>query len=181
MSTQAITKTAGYVTDSAWEAIQAPSPEGVAALARRTFPELPALVTGLRIHLNELPAIENGLSLSEEQILATVDEHPRSWRDIFPVFKAREPDPWMTDLLFLHRLRRLATGETPLVRWSAEGQEVSRTTAGGEVLAGEQDWCALNRPDRWVGGTHLSSENLWRVNRSSLSVIRDDHLERNRP
>ena len=61
---------------------------------------------------------------------------------------------------------------TPLVEWSAEGQNVRRTALGGEVLAGRRDWCTLTQMDRWVGGVHLSPDNLWRIDRRSLALTR---------
>jgi hypothetical protein len=161
-----------HTASAAWDAIEAPEPDEVAALASRSFPELPALSTGLRIHLSEFPAPGTGLSLSEEQVIDALDADARPWRNAFGDFKRREQNPWITDSMFVHRLRRLSSGEMPLVERSPDGGRVSRTVLGGEVLAGRRDWCALNPPDRWVGGVHLTATNLWRVNRSSLTVSR---------
>jgi hypothetical protein len=36
------------------------------------------------------------------------------------------------------------------------------TAAGERVLAGEDDRVELLGIDRWVGGTHVTAESLWR-------------------
>jgi hypothetical protein len=39
---------------------------------------------------------------------------------------------------------------------------VTITGAGRDVLDGRSDWIALAGIDRWVGGVHLTGDDVWR-------------------
>jgi hypothetical protein len=58
----------------------------------------------------------------------------------------------------------------PLVTMNGESPKVmfAITPAGENVLRGEVDDCAVNDPDTWLGGTHLTKENLWRWDGTAL-------------
>jgi hypothetical protein len=82
--------------------------------------------------------------------------------------------------MLLHRVRRLAIASTPLVISVGErppadplvpdaARDVRQlrfrlTPAGQEVLEGKRDAIATNGIDTWIGGVHLTGENLWRWN-----------------
>jgi hypothetical protein len=127
---------------------------------------------GLRIHLCELPSTTNGLGFSEERALAALTDAPQKLNTAYHSFQRAEGRPWIADLMFAARLHGLNGVPTPLVEWSADGQTVRRTALGGEVLAGRRDWCTLTQMDRWVGGAHLTHDNLWRIDRGSLTLSR---------
>jgi hypothetical protein len=40
-------------------------------------------------------------------------------------------------------------------------QQLSLTETGRALLAGEISWLHINPVDRWIGGVHLTPENLW--------------------
>ena len=46
---------------------------------------------------------------------------------------------------------------------------VTITPAGENVLCGEVDNLAVNDPDLWLGGVHLTKENVWRFDGTRLS------------
>ena len=48
---------------------------------------------------------------------------------------------------------------------------LSLTDLGKAVLGGDQNFRRHNRIDRWWGGTHLTSERLWRWDRESHSLV----------
>ncbi len=161
-----------HLGSTVWNAMCAPDPQAVAALAGQDLadPSLPLLSEGLRIHLCELPSTTNGLGFSEERALAALTDAPQKLNTAYHSFQRGEGRPWITDLMFAARLHGLNGVPAPLVEWSADGQTVRRTAIGGEVLAGRRDWCTLTQMDRWVGGVHLTRDNLWRIDRGSLTL-----------
>jgi hypothetical protein len=119
-----------------WDAICAPDPRAVAALAGQDLedPSLPLLREGLRIHLCELPSTTNGLGFSEERVLAALTDAPQKLNTAYHSFQRAEGRPWITDLMFAARLHGLNGVPTPLVEWSADGQNVRRTALGARSL-----------------------------------------------
>jgi hypothetical protein len=47
------------------------------------------------------------------------------------------------------------------------------TETGRAVLAGEQDFLEVKPIDYWLGGVHLSDENLWRWDEQRGTIDRD--------
>jgi hypothetical protein len=52
--------------------------------------------------------------------------------------------------------------------------DVKLTGFGAQVLAGEKDHAAYNAIDRWIGGTHLTNDSLWRWELGEERLIRPD-------
>jgi hypothetical protein len=154
----------------AWDALRDPKPTGLHQLALRGTPRLPVLAEGLKAHLLEFPSSTNGLSLGEERALSTLTDEPREWAALFPIAQEKEERPWITDLIFRDRLNRMGRGKSPLVAWSDDGRKARLTEMGRAVLAGERDWCALEPPNRWIGGVHLTPHKLWRIDRDRLAL-----------
>ena len=50
---------------------------------------------------------------------------------------------------------------------------IELTDAGRAVLEGRADYIKLNGIDRWIGGVHLTSENVWRYDPASRALRRD--------
>jgi hypothetical protein len=48
---------------------------------------------------------------------------------------------------------------------------VRATDVGRAALAGEFDHARENSIDRWLGGTHLTSESLWRRDRTGRLAV----------
>ncbi|HEV2591158.1 MAG TPA: DUF1835 domain-containing protein [Gaiellaceae bacterium] len=121
----------------AWDAVRAPEPTGLL----RGVPQLPFLGPALRRFLEELPSTHDGLSRTERAALQTMGE--------FGAAQALEEAPFLGDTWFWRTLDELR----PLL----EDESLRRA-----VLAGEADRVELLGIDRWIGGTHVTPENLWR-------------------
>jgi len=163
-----------------WTAWQAPIPEPLAAIATRDTAALPYLGDGIRRRLEEFPWTSDGLSRTERAVLAVLQAGERAFIQLFPVVTEQEERCWITDVMLQWRLRRLVTSPTPLVATVAEAPPVDAlapvsgrdalqlrfrlTPAGQEVLEGKRDAIATNGIDTWIGGVHLTGENLWRWN-----------------
>jgi hypothetical protein len=169
----------------AWAAFTAAAPEGLVAIASEPAP-LPYLPAAVRRLLAELPAVRSGLSLTEERILAALDSGPRRVGPLFRTTQDQEEARFMGDASFFRRLDGLSECAAPLIaglpfssqrcaRGPADSDyrvfaqsEVSLTAAGRAALAGTLDHVRDNGIDRWLGGTHLTLQNLWRRDAASL-------------
>jgi DNA-binding transcriptional MerR regulator len=163
---------------AAWEALRAPDPSALAEWAAREVPELPFLAPALGRLLEELPAPGDGLSGTERRALAAIAAGHATPREVFLAEQDDEPAPFLGDTWFFRTLVELGAGPNRLVE-TADGEQLPpapplgdahrfpslplRLSAAGErVLAGEADRVELLGIDRWVGGTHVTAESLWR-------------------
>jgi hypothetical protein len=153
----------------AWRAFCAPDPSGLQALLRRDLSPLPFLAGALHRHLEEFPAVANGLSRSERQALHGLAAGAMTFEDLFRAAQRMEERVFMGDLCFLRILRELAPPPRPLVQiepsptGSLRFQRVTLTKTGREVLEGRDDWVRIRGIDRWLGGVHLQGpEAAWR-------------------
>ncbi len=169
----------------AWAAFTAAAPDGLAAVATEPSP-LPYLPAAVKRLLAELPAVRSGLSLTEERILTALDPGPRRVGQLFRTTQEQEDARFMGDASFFRRLDGLSECAAPLIaglpfpsqrcaRGPADADyrlfaqsEVSLTAAGRSALAGTLDHARENGIDRWLGGTHLTLQNLWRRGAASL-------------
>lgn len=147
----------------AWAAIAAPTPEPLDALCRAETPALPLLGRALRRHLRELPSLRTGLSLSEQLTLEIVrDLGPLTVGRAFgELMMAREPLPYLGDLMFWWLIQSLLAGEDPALeivgRHDAEWphRELALTRTGSDLLTGSRYWLDLAPRERWVGGVRV--------------------------
>jgi hypothetical protein len=163
---------------AAWDAFTAPTPEGLAAVAASDPSPLPYLPAALRRLLAELPAVGSGLGLTEERALAALTDQPRTVAALFRITQEQETARFLGDTPFFLRLDGLAFCSTPLIEGLPSRSQgcaddssayrrfaaatVALTDAGRAALAGRFDHAVENGIDRWLGGTHLTSDNLWR-------------------
>ncbi|MGH8462942.1 MAG: DUF1835 domain-containing protein, partial [Pseudomonas sp.] len=154
----------------AWRAYTASNPSDWASLAARPHPVLPLLGPALARQLQELPGIDDGLSLTQRlvlRILATEGELAAG--KVFGQLMMRyEPLPYLGDLMFHTLLQPLIHAPRPLLN-EAPGddwrQRLLRLTALGEqVLLGRANWLDQSPADRWVGGVAIvADQSPWVV------------------
>jgi hypothetical protein len=163
-----------------WSALCDGSPERLAALARSGTPALPIMAPALHRHLQELPWLEDGLSLTQRQILQVLSRGSTTLNDVFFEIQRRDPLPSITDLGVLHVVNEmLRTLEPALVRTPPPSgsrtfaQQLTITGTGTAVLRGERDWLSLQPPPRWVGGVQvMPGTALWRWHETGRDVLR---------
>jgi hypothetical protein len=162
----------------AWAAFRALTPEPLALSLQVEPVGLRWLVPAVARLLEELPAPGTGLSRTERRIVELLAEQPRTPGELFEAASATEPARFLGDWPFFMRLDALAVGPRPLVDglppggFPYTGDEAGRrayldtaaklTPAGRDVLAGRLDRAAALPIDRWLGGTHLRPDRLWR-------------------
>lgn len=174
----------------AWAAFTAPTPSELSQLLAHDLAPLRWLRPALRRLLAELPDHVTALSLSETRILEALDEGLTRAGRVFAAVSAREEARFMGDTSFFRWLDGLAFAPEPLVgglpgrcpiganggyddpRAKAYlGADIRLTPFGTEVLGGRTDHARVNPIDRWLGGTHLTNDRLWRWNRAAGTLI----------
>lgn len=155
---------------AAWQAFCAPDPAGLERLAAHETPALPYLSAALSRFLEQYPALENGLSRTERQILEVVAAGAGRFADVFTAEQRKEEHIFMGDDTLWLYLHAMAKAPVPLL--TVSGQSVAITAAGRHVLAGSADHVRLNGIDRWLGGVHLrGAEARWRWDRVKRRLV----------
>jgi hypothetical protein len=99
---------------AAWEAFR--SPEPVALQGFQHPGAWPSLAPALRRHLQQFPAVGNGLSRTERQTLAAAAAGPRPLRELFRASNHECEDAiFMGDAGWWSHIRPLLTGAVPLL------------------------------------------------------------------
>jgi len=164
-----------------WQAYQAPTPEACVDLLSKNLSALPLLRPALVDLLAELPSGVTGLGATEMRLLDMLARgfestnalfHLRTLRStrIFGEFEigylidglAHGPRPAVAGLD--DELRTLARENLRDRLKAYRRSRLSLTEFGKAVLAHEEDFSRHNPIDRWWGGTHLTSDHLWRWN-----------------
>jgi hypothetical protein len=172
---------------AAWRALASPDPRALAALMSRGTPDLPLLGPALHRHLQQLPSLRNGLSLTEQLLLQRLSEGPREvvkllgWLVYFG-----DPLPSTTDLQGLSTVENMLHPDRRLLSITAQGEGPGKgpglhaiwrdtlelTELGRAVLRGDVDWMSLQPAARWVGGVHVGVQTPgWRWDEATLETV----------
>ncbi|HYL75606.1 MAG TPA: hypothetical protein VEU96_15440 [Bryobacteraceae bacterium] len=154
---------------AAWAAFCSPEPLGLAALLDEDTSALPFLRGALLRHLQQFPALRNGLARTERQILELVESGLRSFPELFLADQKLEECIFMGDLTFRQYLRGLAGARQPLLR--ADRGAFEPTSFGLQVLHEKNDHVRVNGINRWLGGVHLcEGAPIWRWDEATRSI-----------
>jgi len=154
----------------AWRAYVAPDPADLNAMLARDVADFPFLREGLTLHASRFPSTQNGLGVIEQRILTILSAGPLDFLALFPQVDTDPPRFGFGDTQVMATLRELASRAVPLIAMAGNAPKTifSITPAGENVLRGAVDDCAINDPDFWLGGVHLTKEHLWRWNGTGL-------------
>ncbi|HEX6100245.1 MAG TPA: hypothetical protein VF432_28280 [Thermoanaerobaculia bacterium] len=155
----------------AWSAYTSPDAASLNAWLVRDTPDFPFLREGLTLHASRFPSTRSGLGAIEQQALELVAAGTSDWLSLFDQLNSRVPRFGFGDSQVFETLRGIATCAVPLLNISGDVPKaiVTITPAGENVLRGEVDNLAVNDPDFWLGGVHLTKENVWRWDGARLS------------
>lgn len=156
---------------NAWRAYTSPDADALNALLARDHADFPFLREGMALHAARFPSVSNGLGAIEQTILGILSTGPLEFSTLFPQVDSDPPRFGFGDAEVMVTLKALAGRGVPLVTMSGQQPKVllTITPAGENVLSGEVDDCRVNDPDTWLGGVHLTKENLWRWDGRVLS------------
>jgi hypothetical protein len=166
------------VGGAAWAALTSADPRALATIARTGTPTLTHLGPALHRHLQELPSLVNGLSLTQALLLQVLAREPASVGDLWRISQGElEPMPFLGDTMFLHILSEMARVHPPVYERSVLdperpfGDRLAITKTGREVLRGATDWLSLQPPLRWLGGVRIDpSTPNWRWDEARRDV-----------
>jgi len=163
-SRRAVTPMMLTAARNAWHAYTAPDPRELTALIARESPDFPFLREGLTLHASRFPSTQNGLGVIEQRILSILSAGSLDFVSLFPQVDTDPPKFGFGDSEVMATLRALAERGVPLITMTGQAPKTiyTITPAGENVLSGAVDDCAVNDPDTWLGGVHLTKENLWR-------------------
>lgn len=161
-----------------WEDVRRPTPENLSRRVERDAPELPFVRQALLRLLEELPSPGDGLSSTERRTLRALADGARTPVAAFAATLDLEPAPFLGDTWFFASLAELGKGPRRLVETEDGGElpasasaAVRVTRLGEQVLARGADRVELLGIDRWVGGTHVTADAVWRWDAGSRRLL----------
>jgi Domain of unknown function (DUF1835) len=154
-----------------WKALTASSPEALIQIINAETLEIPTMAKALRRHLQELPWVNNGLSLTQQLTLEILaDEGTITAGKLFGnLVVEKEPLPYLGDTMYWYILTELLQSKHPPIELIPETTEqpwnqrlIKLTDTGRALVKEEVNWLQLNNINRWVGGIHLiAGQPLW--------------------
>ena len=168
-----------------WDDVRADDPRALAERAVSAIDGMPFLAAALARFVEELPAVRDGLSRTERQLLHVLAGGPQSSAQAYVASQELEDAPFHGDTWVYRALWELGRGDVRLVESAGGGPvppvaardpesgavELVLTAAGRRVLDGEADRVELLGIDRWVGGTHLVPGAVWRWDGEQRSLV----------
>ncbi len=157
-----------------WQALTASSPMELMKIIETGTPLISPMAHALRRHLQELPWVEDGLSLTERLTLEILSQQGAitAHRLFKTLVLEKEPLPYLGDTMYWYVLNHLYQSENPPFEITAETRELpwfervlQLTETGQTLLRGKVNWRGIHKCDRWVGGIHLTSnQSFWMWN-----------------
>lgn len=169
------------LSSKAWSAFRSSSPEKWRALLDEDNSVLPFLEGAIIRLLEEYPNCSNGLSRTAEQALKVISGGEKRPGRVFAGNQNLEERIFMGDSSFWVVLHELIESSPPLIALpegkeltlpASKEQELTITSAGLDVMAGKMNWLEISALDRWIGGVHLDSTNIWCWNSASSLVFK---------
>ncbi|MCU1348802.1 MAG: polymerase, sigma-24 subunit, subfamily [Acidobacteria bacterium] len=154
---------------TAWRAYTSADPAALNdVIAGGDRADFPFLREGLTLHASRFPSLRNGLGELENRALNLIATGLADFATLFGRLDADHPRFGFGDSEVLRDLRAIAWCAVPLLT-IAEAREkgpprvlFAVTPAAMNVIDGSVDNISVNDPDHWLGGVHLTKENLWR-------------------
>lgn len=173
-SRRAITPSMLDLARGAWRAYISPDPRELNAWISRDTPDFPFLREGLTLHATRFPSTTNGLGAFEQRALSLIATGATEFTALFNVMTSDEPRFGFGDSEIFHTMQALAWCAVPLITLTGEPPKAMATItpAGENVLRGAVDDTTVNDPDRWLGGVHLTKENLWRWDEAAREIVK---------
>lgn len=167
------------VASELWRAFRSPDPRELAGWLDRHTSELPFMHKALLRLLEEYPAVRNGLSRTQAQILQILDLGPESPGRLFRASQQLESEAFMGDWSFWRQVALLCNGFKPAVRVLGQHrfrypthfgpnddafarQVLELTEFGHDVIHEGLDFFAANPATVEIGGVTLDAGNDWR-------------------
>ena len=179
-SRAAVTPSLLAIGREAWRAFTAPDATALNSFLAFDRADFPFLRDGLRLHASRFPSLRNGLGSIENKLLGLIAPGAIDFATLFPLVDPEPPRFGFGDGEVMRILWRLANRPVPLITIT-EAEEgavppkalFNLTPAAANVINGVVDDVAINEPDHWLGGAHLTRENLWRWDETRKLLVRN--------
>jgi hypothetical protein len=168
----------------AWQAYRSVDPTEIEKLLETDTSAMPFLERALQLHLARFPFVRNGLGRIENLGLQLIRSGSNTFTKLFAAFGDEEPVYGLGDCQFWLALNQMTHARKPLLTvkngigsaHELSSEEIRNgcfeiTETGVAVLQSEADFVALNGIDLWLGGVHLSEENLWRWDDETRRIV----------
>jgi hypothetical protein len=130
---------------------------------------LPFLHDALVRHLEQFPALRNGLSRSERHILHLTASGLSGFPELFPAAQKLEEHIWMGDSTFAQYILRLAGVRHAVL--NTTDARIQLTDFGRDVHEARADHVRANGVNRWLGGVHLcEGAPMWRWDEAARTI-----------
>ena len=169
-----------------FEAFRKPVPTALFGLLDQDLSPFPHMRHALLRLFEELPSTTDGLSRTQHQALGLIEQDSPPPKELFGAVQAMEEAMFMGDVSFFHSLDELAFNRSPLIQGLPAPFNMPRddrerrcyldatlnlTEDGRAVLAGKADHAEINSIDRWLGGTHITGDGIWRWDRDAMKLV----------
>jgi len=169
------------LSSQAWAAFRSSSPEKWFKLLETDTNSLPFLKGAILRLLEEYPNVKTGLSRTALQALKIISAGEMLAGKVFGRNQELEDRVFLGDSSFWVILHELLDSNPPLLKLpegkkltlpTSPDQKLSLTPKGLEVLSGKSNWLDIIELDRWIGGVHLKSTNIWCWDSMSSAVVK---------
>ncbi|NQZ06142.1 MAG: DUF1835 domain-containing protein [Algicola sp.] len=155
----------------AWQAFCSPRPTDWQDLLEHNTDVLPFLSGAVERMLQQYPGVGHGLCRVAHCILASLEADDKTAQALFGAYQASESRQYLGDSCFYAILNQLKNAEPSLVICANDRVTYSISEFGQTVLAGKANALAAIRLDRWIGGVHLTQNNLWYYDKQSGRLV----------
>lgn len=152
-----------------WQDFCHADPMKIARWLTQDTSALPYLKPAIHRHLQQYPSRFNGMGKTEQFVLESLQDQPKTAGKLFAESQARETSPFLGDAVVYHYIQRLANESKPAVKLLEPTLKVGATTEiaitdfGLRLLSGNEDRVRTNGINRWFGGVKLiGQEAVWR-------------------
>ena len=169
------------LASKAWSAFRSNTPQEWFSLLSVDTSPLPFLEAAIKRLLEEYPNSKTGLSRTAQQAVRCISENEKLPGKVFGCSQDMEDSIFMGDSSFWIILDELLASIPPLLTLpegkkltlpTSSDQELRITSTGMDVLAGKNNWLDSVNLDRWIGGVHLTSNNVWCWNSDSQTIVK---------
>ena len=163
-----VTDTLLVLGSECWQAFTSGTPLAWQGLLEKDTSLLPFLEGAVVRLLEEYPSVKNGLSRTENVALDIIakGEECRPGR-MFGLYYETEERKFLGDSSFWNILREMLESNPPLLSINMPLQPINPdqcieiTKLGREVREGKKSWLDVEAINKWIGGVHLTSDNVW--------------------
>lgn len=169
-SRAAVTPAMQKLAREAWAAYTSDDPAELNRFLDRDTLDFPFLREGLALHVSRFPSTRNGVGAIEQRALEAISNGATEFVAIFDAVNTALPRLGFGDAEVFQILRGIAWNAAPLVTLTGELPKAifAITPVGETILRGAADNLAVNDPDAWFGGAHLTKEHVWRFDGTRL-------------